>query len=160
MEEKIYDVVVEKRNRIQTFSICLIVILTSYGVSDYLSRLGIEISESVILVLFIVILCFVENKYGYFSAETMKVIFQKEKVVFQRRDKKREICYEDIIEIEKIMVINRYHGEKGYYRIKIKTKKWFYAIYSGEDSGKQLDFSQTGISKVYFEFQNRGIKCC
>ena len=57
----------------------------------------------------------------------MKVIFQKEKVVFQRRKKKREIYYEE---------------------------------YSGEDSGKQLDFSQTGISKVYFEFQNRGIKCC
>ena len=58
------------------------------------------------------------------------------------------------------MVINRFHEEKGYYRVKIKTKKWSYAMYSGEDSRKQLDFSQTGISRGYYEFQNRGIKCC
>lgn len=58
------------------------------------------------------------------------------------------------------MVINRYHVEKGYYRIKIKTKKCSYAVYSGEDSNKQLDFLQTDISRIYLEFQKRGIKCC
>lgn len=160
MEEKVYNVLVEKMNRIQIFSFFLMLILISYGISEYFFHLGIEISESAILFLLIVILCFLENKYGYFSPEDMNVVFQKEQVVFQRGNKKKEICYEDINEVEKIMVINRYHGEKGYYRIKIKMKKGSYAIYSGEDSGKQLDFSQTGISKVYFEFQSRGIKCC
>ena len=32
--------------------------------------------------------------------------------------------------------------------------------YSGEDSDKQLDFLQTDISRIYLEFQKRGIKCC
>ena len=34
----------------------------------------------------------------------------------------------DIKEVEKMMLINRYHVEKGYYRIKIKTKKGSYLI--------------------------------
>lgn len=160
MEEKVYYVMVEKMNRLQSFFFCILSVFGSYAVSDFLYYLGIEISESMILILFIGILCFLIVKFEWFAAENLEVIFQNEKVIFRKGTQEKEIFYADIKEVEKIMVINRYHGEKGYYRVKIKMKKRSYALYSGEDSGKQLDFSQTGISKVYFEFQNRGIKSC
>ena len=160
MEEKVYHVMVEKWNRMQSFFFCMLAVSGSYGISECFYNLGIEISENMILILFIGILCFLAVKFEYISKENLDAIFLKEKVILQRRNWKREIFYADIKEVEKIMVINRFHEEKGYYRVKIKTKKRSYAMYSGEDSREQLDFSQTGISRVYYEFQNRGIKCC
>lgn len=68
--------------------------------------------------------------------------------------------YDQIREVEKMMIINRYHSEKGYYRVKIKAKGCMYTMYSGEDSNEKLDFSEVGLSKIYAEFQNRGMKCC
>lgn len=58
------------------------------------------------------------------------------------------------------MVINRFHMEKGYYRVKVKKPGIAYTLYSGGSGNKQLDFEETELSKVYFEFKNRGVKCC
>lgn len=123
MEEKVYHVMVEKMNRLQSFFFCMLSVFGSYMVSSLLYSLGIEISESIILILFIGILCFLTVKFEWFTAENMEVIFQKEKVIFKKGKRKKEIFYADIKEVEKIMVINRYHVEKGYYRVKIKMKK-------------------------------------
>ena len=59
-----------------------------------------------------------------------------------------------------MMIINRYHSDKGYYRVKIKAKGCTYAMYSGEDSNARLDFAEVGLSKIYAEFQKRDVKCC
>ena len=123
MEEKVYHVMVEKMNRLQSFFFCMLSVFGSYMVSSLLYSLGIEISESIILILFIGILCFLTVKFEWFTAENMEVIFQKEKVIFKKGKRKKEIFYADIKEVEKIMVTNRYHVEKGYYRVKIKMKK-------------------------------------
>lgn len=163
MEDKVYKVIMEKMNRFQIIFLCMLFVLGAYGISDFLEdNFGIKIWEETILLLFIGILLLGVVKFGriFPSTEIQEVLFQKDKVVFRRGKRESEIFYADITEVQKIMVINRYHVEKGYYRVKIKMKMRSYTMYSGEDSNKQLDFSQTDINKVYLEFQSRGIKCC
>ena len=90
----------------------------------------------------------------------MEAVFGGEAVKFKKGRNVRFISYTDIREVEKMMIINRFHSEKGYYRVKIKTMGRSYALYSGEDSNKNLDFDETELSKIYFEFMKRGVKCC
>lgn len=58
------------------------------------------------------------------------------------------------------MIINRMYTDKGKYRVVIRCKGRNYVVYSGENSDLKLDFEQTEISKIYYEFKNRGIMCC
>ena len=160
MEDKVYTILAEKMNRIQTFLFIMLIVIGSYSISTFLDNRGIRINENIILILFVIVICILAAKFKWFSPEYVDVIFQEKKVIFRKQNRKKDIFYDDIKEVEKMMVINRYHVEKGYYRIKIKTKKGSYAVYSGEDSDKQLDFLQTDISRIYLEFQKRGIKCC
>lgn len=160
MEDKVNTILAEKMNRMQMFLFIMLMIISSYGISTFLDNHGIRISENIILILFVIAICILGEKFKWFSPEYVDVIFQENKVIFRRKNRKKEIFYDEIKEVEKMMVINRYHVEKGYYRIKIKTKKGSYAVYSGEDSDKKLDFLQTDISQIYLEFQKRGVKCC
>ena len=113
-------------------------------------------------VILLMLLCVVMSKWEHCFPSTLEldVEFTEEEVLFQKGKVKRKIAYSQIREVEKIMIINRYHSEKGYYRVKVKTKGMSYAMYSGEESTKALDFSETDVSKVYYEFKRRGIKCC
>ena len=90
----------------------------------------------------------------------LEVEFEEDAVVFGRGRRERKITYAEIREVEKMMIINRYHSEKGYYRVKVKTRGRSYALYSGEESSKELDFDETDVSKIYYEFKRRRIKCC
>jgi len=163
MQDKSYQIIVEKLNRLQIFAICMITILGAYGLSTIIEqKTGVIIKGEIILLMIIVVACVVLTKFERFfpSTEQLEVTFCKDVVLFQRSRKKRAIEYTDIREVEKMMIINRYHSEKGYYRVKVKTKGNAYVMYSGERSDLQLEFEETGISKVYFEFQKRGVKCC
>lgn len=42
----------------------------------------------------------------------------------------------------------------------IRCKGRDYVMYSGENFDLKLDFEQTEISKIYYEFKHRGIMCC
>jgi len=163
MEDKKFEVCVERMNRIQIFGVCMTIILLAYGISTLLEdKVGIVIKGEIILLLLIVLICFLLTKYERFfpETETLKIEFGEKSVTLIRGKKKKIILYRDIKEVEKMMIINRYHSDKGYYRVKIKTKRYAYAIYSGEDSNERLDFSAVGLSRIYAEFQQRGIKCC
>lgn len=163
MEDKKFEVCVERMNRIQIFAVCMVVILVAYGLSALLENTaGIVIKGEIILLFLIVLICFLLTKYERFfpATETLEIEFGEESVTFIRGKKKKIILYRDIKEVEKMMIINRYHSDKGYYRVKIKAKGCTYAMYSGEDSNAKLDFAEVGLSKIYVEFQQRGIKCC
>ena len=163
MEEKRFEVCVERMNRIQIFLVCMAVILAAYGISAFLEHIaGITIRGEIILLFLVAALCFLLAKFEKFfpATEILHVVFSADKVTIIRGKKKRCIFYSDIKEVEKMMIINRYHSDKGYYRVKIKAKGGTYAMYSGEDSNARLDFAEVGLSKICAEFQNRGIKCC
>ncbi len=163
MEDKRFEVCVERMNRIQIFLVCMTVVLVAYGISTFLERIaGITVKGEIILLFLVAIICFVLTKFEkYFpTTEMAEVVFRADKVTFIRGKRKRSIFYDDIKEVEKMMIINRYHSDKGYYRVKLKAKGGTYAMYSGENSNENLDFSEVGLSKIYAEFQNRGVKCC
>ncbi len=163
MKDTRFEVCVERMNRIQIFAGCMVVILVAYGLSALLENTaGIVIKGEIILLLLIVLICFLLTKGERFfpATETLEIEFGEESVTFIRGKKEKIILYKDIKEVEKMMIINRYHSDKGYYRVKIKTKGLAYAMYSGEDSNERLDFTEVGLSGVYGEFQKRGIKCC
>ena len=96
------------------------------------------------------------------DTQVLKATFAQQFVMFEKGRSRRKICYDEILAIEKIMVISsKEHPEKGYYRVKIKCKGRNYVIYSTQDEyNRHLDFEDTELSKVYFEFETRGIKCC
>lgn len=163
MEDKKIEVCVERMNRMEIFVACMAVILSAYGMSALLENVaGIQIKGEIILLLLIVTMCFALTKYEKFfpSTEMLEVRFDGDGVTFIRGKKTRKIPYKDIKEVQKMMIINRYHSDKGYYRVKIKAKGYSYAIYSGEDSNTRLDFAEVGLSKIYAEFQKHDVKCC
>lgn len=163
MDDRNYKVIVERMNRLQTILLLWGITFVAYAISWlFETKLGIVVRGEIILLVIIIGLCFLTVKLERFfpSVAELEVEFKQEEVVFRRGRKKRTIFYRNIREVEKIMIITQYHSEKGYYRVRIKTEGRPYTLYSGEDSNKELDFEETGLSKIYFEFQNRGVKCC
>lgn len=163
MENIKYKVKVERFNRLQIFLLICGIMWLAYGLSYGLEKtFGVGIRGEAVLLVLSVLLCVLMTKwekYFPFTSE-LDVEFGDEEVVFQKGKVKRKIAYTQIREVEKMMIINRYHLEKGYYRVKVKTKGMFYAMYSGEETTRELDFDETDVSKVYYEFKRRGIKCC
>jgi len=163
MEDKRFEVCVERMNRVQTFVVCMVVILVAYGISTFLEHVAsIKVKGEIILLLLVAVICFLSAKFEklFPLTEILGVVFGADKVTFIRGKRKRSIFYRDIKEVEKLMIINRYHSDKGYYRVKIKAKGSTYTMYSGEDTNARFDFSEVGLSKIYAEFQARGMKCC
>ena len=163
MEDKKFEVCVERMNRMEIFVACMAVILSAYGMSVLLENVaGIQIKGEIMLLLLIVTMCFVLTKFEKFfpATEMLEARFDGDDVTFIRGKKTRKIPYKDIKEVQKMMIINRYYSDKGYYRAKIKAKGCTYAMYSGEDSNARLDFAEVGLGKIYAEFQSRGVKCC
>lgn len=163
MEDVRYKVRVERFNRLQIYLLICGIMCLAYVISFGIEKIvGIVVRGEVILLILLVLLCVVMLKWEHCFPSTLEldVEFTEEEVLFQNGKVKRKIAYSQIREVEKIMIINRYHSEKGYYRVKVKIKGMSYAMYSGEESAKALDFDETDVSKVYYEFKRRGIKCC
>lgn len=163
MEDKTLKAIVERMNRIQTFIVCMSVILMAYGLSVLLENAaGIKVRGEIILLVLVGIICFALAKFErYFPmTEILDANFTEEEVTFRRGHRERKIRYQDIREVEKMMIINRYQSEKGYYRVKVKLRSGCYMMYSGEEKGRNLDFSEVEISNIYTEFGRRGVKCC
>lgn len=68
----------------------------------------------------------------------------------------------EIVEISKVMVINRMYNEKGKYKVKIKCHgKCDIILESTEQEyDRHLDFENTGLFIMYNECKKMGIKCC
>ena len=163
MEGIRYKVKVERFNRLQIFLVICAVMWLAYATSYVMEKtFGVKVPPEAVFLVLVVLFCIIMTELEHYFPSTIEldVEFGENEVIFRQGNVKRKIAYEKICEVEKMMVINRYHSEKGYYRVKIKAKGCSYTMYSGEDSGEKLDFSEVGLSKIYTEFQNRGIKCC
>ena len=92
MEGKRFEVCVQRMNRIQTFAVCMVVILVAYGLSALLENTaGIVIKGEIILLLLIVLICFLLTKYERFFPATERLVarFSKDEVTFIKgKDKK------------------------------------------------------------------------
>ena len=160
---KEYKAIVEKTYRIFIIaSICLILYM-SLAVSDEVQTIYPNIDVgfwgpvvAIILILFVVWLM---DKFFEFE-EVLTAVFYDDYVVLKRRKCERTIPYHKIKEVVKYMIINRMYTDKGKYRMVIRCKGRNYVVYSGENSNLKLDFEQTEISKIYYEFKHRGIMCC
>ena len=163
MEDVQYKVKVERFDRLQTFLLICGVMWLAYGISYGIeSAFGIVVRGEMVLLVLLVLLCVLMTKWEQYFPTTieLEVEFKKDAVLFRKGRKERKITYADIREVEKMMIINRYHSEKGYYRVKVQMRGRSYAMYSGEESSKELDFDETDVSKIYYEFKRRGVKCC
>ncbi len=162
---KIFKVKVDKTNKFLLFVIGISIILLSLVVGVTLSIvLGLnellsEILMECLLVAFsILILVFFPN---LFCENEVEAEFNQDHVIFMKDNSEKTIYYNDIAEVQKTMILNRMHEEKGYYRMRVKHKGGCYVLYSTEkEYDERLDFEQVELSDLYFELKRRGVKCC
>lgn len=162
-EIKEYKVLVEKENKVLVLVALLTIFCISAGIGAELQEvyphLNVNFWMPCLSLILLVILGYLLDRFVDFK-EIMTVIFQEEQVVLRRKNKERSIPYSSIKKVVKIMVFNRTYQDKGKYRVVIKCKGCNYVMYSGEDYDLKLDFEQTEISSIYYEFKNRDIMCC
>ena len=162
-EIKGYEVLVEKENKMLVLVALLTIFCVSAGIGAELQEvyphLDVNFWIPFISLILLVILGFLLEKFVDFK-EIITVTFQDKQVILKRKNKERIIPYTSIKKVVKIMVFNRTYQDKGKYRVVIKCKGRNYVMYSGEDYDLKLDFEQTEISNIYYEFKNRGVMCC
>lgn len=162
-EIKEYKVLVEKENKLLVLVTLLTIFCVSAGIGSELQmvypHLDVNFWIPFLSFILIIILGYFLDKFVDFK-EIMTVIFQEEQVVLKRKNKERIIPYSKIKKVVKYIIINRTYQDKGKYRVIIKCKGRNYVMYSGEDSDLKLDFEQTEVSKIYYEFKDRDIMCC
>ena len=166
MLEKSLVVNIEKSHRCLfcgTFAftfVCAYIICRVLEDKWHITTIPIEVVLIIVLILYFCLLFRWQSHLP--DTQTLKVTFTQEFVVLEKGQSRRKIYYDEILAVEKNMVISsKEHSEKGYYRVKIKCRGRNYVIYSTQEEYNQhLDFEDTELSKVYFEFKARGIKCC
>ena len=166
MPDKKYRITVEKSYRLWTGILCVIWFGCPIGILIHLERTwGItSIPLGALMLIILIIACCLLHKVEpcFPNIQVLQVDYYYDRVVLRKEKSSRTIFYEDISEVSKVMVLNsRTYTDKGYYKMKIKNKGKSYVIYSTEDEYKKhLDFEQTELSNLYFEFKVRGVKCC
>ena len=165
MEDKQITIKVDKTNKLLVVLLLLAILVSSAiigGFIGYLFKLGETLSEIItIIVIILISLSSLKIFSKILKEQTLDAEFKKEYVVLKKNISNRIIYYRDIIEVQKIMVVDEFYDEKGYYRVKIKCKGRNYTAYSTNDEYyKHLDFEEVELSKIYYEFKNRGVKCC
>ena len=160
---KEYKAIVEKTYRILMLAgfcaIFQISIAVSSEIEDIYPNIDVGFWGPVFALILICFMIWLMDKFLKFE-EVLTASFYDDHIVLKRGNKERIIPYNKIKKVVKYMIINRMYTDKGKYRVVIRCKGRNYVIYSGEDSQLKLDFEQTEISKIYYEFKNRGIMCC
>ena len=164
--DKHFSINIDRQNKMILVIVFGLLMLASAGISVLLKNMfrikGVE-SETIMLVV-LIFLCWCLAKWGKDMPDTqlLETTFSQDYVLLKRGKKATKIYYCDIREVEKIMVMrSQTYQEKGYYRVRIKMKGKNYVMYSTSDEYEHhLDFEETELSQLYFEFENRGIKCC
>ncbi len=164
IENKKFTINVEKTNKLILVVIFLLAFIGAYGTSVVAHELfGMDDVLEIIFPIGMLLSCFIILKLDKYIPhnQTIEVHFREDSVSIFKGTKEYIVQYKDIVEVQKIMVIHQYNDDKGYYRVKIKCKGRNRVFYSTqEEYVNKVDFEQTEISKMYFEFKARGIKCC
>ena len=90
------------------------------------------------------------------------VHFWSDCMKFVINDKNDTVAYDQICEVCKIMVIDRVHDKKGYYRLKIKCRDRGNLEFetTEQEYEAHLDFEETGLFALYSACRQAGLKCC
>lgn len=160
---KEYKAIVEKTYRILIIAgfcaIFQISIAVSSEIQNIYPNFNVRFWMPVFALILIIFTGWLMDKYLKFE-EVLTAVFYDDYVVLKRGKRERTIPYDKIKKVVKYMIINRMYTDKGKYRMVIRCKGRNYVMYSGENSDLKLDFEQTEISKIYYEFKHRGIMCC
>lgn len=166
MQDKTYRITVKKSYRLWASILCIIWFGCPIGILVLLERkwniTSIQL-EILMLIMLIIVCCLLHKVEPYFpNVQVLQADYYHDRVVLRKEKSSRTIFYEDISEVSKIMILtSKTYTDKGHYKMKIKNKGKWYVICSTEDEYKKhLDFEQTELSTLYFEFKARGVKCC
>lgn len=90
------------------------------------------------------------------------VHFGSDSMIFVINDTNNTVAYDQICEVCKIMVIDRVHDKKGYYRLKIKCRDRGNLEFetTEQEYEAHLDFEETGLFALYSACRQAGLKCC
>lgn len=169
MGDKVYKVKVDKTNKLLLCVIELSILVLAFvcgfviGNIFKLDQIINEIIYEVLILFFAVAFSILIFKLfpNILCEQEIEAEFNHDYVVLKKKKSKRRFYYKDITEVQKIMITDRLHEEKGYYRVRVKNMGRSYTLYSTEkEYDKHLDFEHVELSEVYFEFKRRGIKCC
>ncbi len=92
----------------------------------------------------------------------LDISFLNDAVRILANDSEYIVKYDEITQINKMMVIDRVHGEKGCYRIKIKChgRSSLEFETTRQEYEKHLDFEDTELFIFYDACKKAGLKCC
>ena len=163
MATKEINAIVEKTYRILFLTCMCLILHISVVVSNEVQKIYPNIDVGfwgpVVFFILICLVIWLMDKFLKFE-EVLTATFYDEYIVLKRGKCEHKIPYHKIKKVVKYMIINRMYHDKGKYRVVIRCKGRNYVMYSGENSDLKLDFEQTEVSKIYFEFKHRGIMCC
>ena len=92
----------------------------------------------------------------------LEVSFLSDNVNILINGREYTVKYDEIAEVDKMMVIDRIHDEKGCYRMKIKCHGRSNIEFetTAQEYEKHLDFEDTELFIFYDACKRAGIKCC
>lgn len=116
------------------------------------------------LVISVIIVCV----YYYFREKRtngvmrLEVSFLSDAVKILANGREYIVEYDEIAEVDKMMVIDRIHDEKGCYKMKIKChgRSSLEFETTAQEYEKHLDFEDTELFIFYDACKRAGIKCC
>ena len=92
----------------------------------------------------------------------LEVSFLSDAIKILINGREYAVKYDEIAEVDKMMVIDRIHDEKGCYRMKIKChgRSSLEFETTAQEYEKHLDFEDTELFVFYDACKRAGIKCC
>lgn len=147
---------------------CFVVQFLLYSLLDYAGVIrGGWMEDSmpgIALVVSVLVLCVYSCVRDQRTHGTMKleISFGETEFRITVREKTAQIPYTAVAEVRKWMVVDRFHSEKGCYRVRIlchgRSDLTFET--TQEEYEAQADFEQTGLAVFYRACQEAGLKCC
>lgn len=98
----------------------------------------------------------------YEVTQQLLVTFEEDRCVLRKGRREWSVPYQEMKEVVKVMVINRFFDEKGAYRVTINRKGRGAITFWTTDQEYQehRDFEDTQLYELYSGLRSRGVKCC
>lgn len=149
------------------FFFCFCIQLFLYIILEEKNLISVEddtpaaIAAFVVSILITVIFLLIrEKKTG--GVRKLSVTMLDDSMEIDAGKKKWTIAYNDILEIRKQMIINRFYYEKGRYKLTIVRKQKPALVFetTEQEYEKKSDFPETELHTLYNACKKQGIKCC
>ncbi len=147
---------------------CFAIQFVIYCILDYAGIIHNKFIKEYITEITFVISTLIPCVYYHIRDKKTHGIMQLNVVFFDRflkiaaGNKEITVAYNNIIEVRKIMVIDRVHDKKGCYRVTIKChgRRNLDLETIQDEYEEHLDFEKTELYAFYDVCKKAGIKCC